>query len=173
MNGFLLLIPFLIIRFVLLHVLNKESVQRAAHFTPMQGNEKIAYYIYQISNITLFIYLFFLTVEFDFSWLFFLGVVFYSIGLCLCTITIVNFSTPDASGMNTNGIYRFSRNPMYIAYFICYIGMALLTQSSILFAVILIFQFSAHWIILAEERECKEEFGDAYIQYMKKVRRYI
>ena len=116
MNGFLLLIPFLIIRFVLLHVLNKESVQRAAHFAPMQGNEKIAYYIYQISNITLFIYLFFLTVEFDFSWLFFLGVVFYSIGLCLCTITIVNFSTPDASGMNTNGIYRFSRNPMYIAY---------------------------------------------------------
>ena len=155
MNGFLLLIPFLIIRFVLLHVLNKESVQRAAHFAPMQGNEKIAYYIYQISNITLFIYLFFLTVEFDFSWLFFLGVVFYFIGLCLCTITIVNFSTPDASGMNTNG------------------RMALLTQSSILFAVILIFQFSAHWIILAEERECKEKFGDAYIQYMKKVRRYI
>ena len=69
MSGFLLLIPFLIIRFVLLRVLNKESVQRAAHFAPVQRNEKIAYYIYQISNIALFIYLFFLTVEFDFSWL--------------------------------------------------------------------------------------------------------
>lgn len=173
MNGFVLLIPFLCIRFVLLRFLNKDSIQRAAHFAPVQGNEKIAYYIYQVSNIAFFIYLFFLTIEFDYSWQFFLGAFSYFIGLCLCSITIVNFSAPDASGMNTNGIYRFSRNPMYIAYFICFIGMALLTQSLILFAVILIFQFSAHWIILAEERECKKRFGDTYIEYMKKVRRYI
>lgn len=173
MNGLLLLIPFLSVRFLLLSFLNKESIQRAAHFAPVQGNEKIAYYIYQISNIALFLYLFFLTVKFDVSLQFFLGFAFYFMGLCLCAIAIVNFSSPDAAGMNTNGIYRFSRNPMYAAYFICFTGTALLTQSLILFGIVLIFQISAHWIIIAEERECKERFGKAYVEYMKKVRRYI
>ena len=31
-----------------------------------------------------------------------------------------------------NGVYRFSRNPMYVAYFICFMGMALLVQSLVL-----------------------------------------
>ncbi|WP_442911269.1 methyltransferase [Lachnoclostridium sp. An196] len=31
---------------------------------------------------------------------------------------------PDENGLNTNGIYRFSRNPMYVAYFVCFTGMA-------------------------------------------------
>ena len=173
MNGFLLLIPFLIIRFLLLFILNSEAVQRAAHFAPVQGNEKIAYCIYQISNIGIFVYLIFLTVKIDFSWQFYVGLICYILGMCLCAITIVNFSFPDNIGMNTNGIYKFSRNPMYIAYFVCFIGMALLTQSLILLGLILIFQISAHCIILAEERWCIEKFGAVYKQYMKDVRRYI
>lgn len=51
--------------------------------------------------------------------------------------------------------------------------MVLLTQSRILLGVVLIFQISAHWIILAEERWCIEKFGTVYKQYMKSVRRYI
>lgn len=59
MNGILLFIPFLMIRFGLLSILNPQSIQRAAYFAPVQGNERIAYYIYQISNIGMFLYLFF------------------------------------------------------------------------------------------------------------------
>lgn len=173
MNGFLLLIPFLVIRFILLSVLNRASIQRAAHFAPMWENEKAAYFIYQISTAGIMLYPFFLSVKIDFSWQFFLGLISYLAGLCLCVITIINFSDPDPVGLNTNGIYRFSRNPMYIAYFICVVGISLLTRSMVLFGIIVIFQISAHWIILAEERWCLEKFGTAYKQYMKKVRRYI
>ena len=173
MNGFVLLIPFLVIRFILLSILNRKSVQRAAYFAPMLGNEKVAYSIYQISTTGIILYPFFLSVKIDFSWQFFLGLISYFVGLCLCVITIVNFSHPDNMGLNTNGIYKFSRNPMYIAYFICFVGMSLLTQSMVLFGIIVIFQISTHWIILAEERWCLEKFGTTYKQYMKKVRRYI
>lgn len=62
---------------------------------------------------------------------------------------------------------------MYVAYFICFAGMALLTRSFPLLGLVLIFQISAHWIILAEERWCLERFGDAYAQYRKRVRRYL
>lgn len=173
MTGILLLIPFLLIRFVLLSSLNKKAIKRAAYFAPLQGKEKIAYYIYQISNIGILLYLCFITVKMDFSWKFYLGLICYILGLCLCAIAIVNFSAPDNMGLNTNGIYKFSRNPMYIAYFIYFIGTALLTQSQELLVLTLVFQLSAHWIILSEERWCIEKFGVSYKQYMKRVRRYI
>ncbi len=173
MNGFLLLIPFLLIRFLMLSILNKNAIPRAAHFAPVQGKEKAAYYIYQLSNIGFFVYLFFLNVKMEFSWQFYLGGIFYIAGLGLCAVSIVSFSFPDDTGLNINGIYRFSRNPMYVSYFVCFIGMAILTKSWILFAMVIIFQVSAHWIILAEERECKKKFGERYLQYMKQVRRYF
>lgn len=62
---------------------------------------------------------------------------------------------------------------MYVGYFICFIGMSFLTQSLIIFLIVLIFQVSAHWIILSEERWCLEKFGNKYKEYTKKVRRYI
>ena len=173
MNGFLLLLPFLLVRFLLLSALNRGAVQRAAYFAPVQGKERTAYYIYQISNIGIFLYLIFLKVRADFSLWFYLGLVCYILGLCLCAVTVICFSFPDDRGMNRNGIYKFSRNPMYVAYFICFAGMALLAQSLVLLAVVMVFQISAHWIILAEERWCMEKFGTAYGQYMKEVRRYI
>lgn len=173
MNGFYLLFPFLAVRFGLLSIINKRAIQRAGYFAPIQGREKIAYYIYQVANIGLFLYLLVVTVKIDFSLYFYLGLVCYFLGIILCAISIVCFASPDAEGLNINGIYQFSRNPMYIAYFICFIGMSLLTQSLLLFGIVIIFQVSAHWIILSEERWCIEKFGKSYNEYMKKVRRYI
>ena len=173
MNGFLLLIPFFILRFGLLLALNPKAVPRAAYFAPMRGAERCAYVIYQIANLGLFLSLLFLRVDLDFSALFWCGIICYLAGLCLCAASLSAFSFPDESGLNTNGVYRFSRNPMYVAYFICFAGMALLTRSFLLLGLVLIFQISAHWIILAEERWCLEQFGDSYAQYRKRVRRYL
>ena len=173
MNAFLLLLPFFLIRFGLLSVFNAEALPRAAYFAPMRGKEQIAYIIYQLSNIALFLSLFLLRVSPDSSPLFWGGTFCYFAGLGLCAASILAFSSPDETGLNTNGVYQFSRNPMYVAYFICFVGMALLTRSFLLLGLVLIFQISAHWIILAEERWCLERFGDAYAQYMKRVRRYF
>lgn len=107
MNGFLLLMPFFGIRFILLSILNRKSIQRAAYFAPMQGNEKVAYFIYQISTIGIILYLFFLTIKIDFSLRFFLGLISYLVGLCLCAITIINFSSPDSKGLIQMGFIDF------------------------------------------------------------------
>ncbi len=83
------------------------------------------------------------------------------------------FSAPSQDGLNRDGLYKFSRNPMYVSYFILFTGCAFLTRSLFLFGIILLFQISAHWIILSEERWCLETFGASYKQYMKTVRRYL
>ncbi|WP_455619246.1 methyltransferase family protein [Eisenbergiella sp.] len=173
MNGFLLLIPFLLIRFTMLSHLNKDAVKRAAFFAPMAGNEMAAYWIYQLSNAAIFISLFFLKAAIDFSWQFWLGAAFYLLGLAVCAASIVDFSAPSEGGMNQNGVYRFSRNPMYLSYFLLFMGCAILTHSAVLGGIVIVFQLSSHWIILSEERWCIEKFGEAYRQYMKRVRRYI
>lgn len=94
-------------------------------------------------------------------------------GLLLCTMSVISFSAHDLYGLNTKGIYRFSRNPMYIAYFICFMGIAFLTQWVLLLGIVIIFQISSHWLVLAEERWCVETFGVAYQSYMEQVRRYL
>lgn len=97
----------------------------------------------------------------------------YAAGLGLCAAAMVAFCAPDGRGLNTNGVYRLSRHPMYVGYFVCFVGMALLVRSPVLLGVVLIFQVAAHWMVLAEERWCLETFGDGYARYMRGVRRYL
>ena len=49
----------------------------------------------------------------------------------------------------------------------------MMTRSWLLMTVLLVFQVSVHFMILAEERWCRETFGEAYLTYTKTVRRYI
>lgn len=174
MNGFLLLIPFLLIRFGVLSHLDRAAVKRAAFFCADGRERKLRHIGYTSFPMpAIFIVLFFLKVPIDFSWQFWSGTLFYLLGLVLCTASVIDFAAPSGEGLNQNGLYRFSRNPMYLSYFILFMGCALLTHSVLLGGIDIIFQLSSHWIILSEERWCIGRFGDAYRQYMKRVRRYI
>ena len=170
MNAFLTVIPILLIRYGLLGIINKEALKRAGFFAPLIGREKVAYWGYQIANILILLYLFLLKIKTDSDWLY-IGLIVYSLGIILYSVSIINYAKPKMNGINLNGLYRVSRNPMYIAYFIYFLGCALLTHS--LIALLICFQVSAHWIILSEERWCIKKFGEEYIKYMNKVRRYI
>lgn len=173
MKGILLLVPFFAVRFGFLSFLSKNAVQRAAYFPPMYGKEKAAYWIYQISNTAIIVYMCFLHIKAGFFWQFYLGLCCYLTGLILCAASIYYFAAPSDAGVLMEGIYRWSRNPMYVSYFVLFAGCALLTQSVLLGGLVIVFQISSHWIILAEERWCIEKFGETYRQYMKKVRRYV
>lgn len=172
MNAFLTIIPLLLIRFGVLSIIDKNSLKRAAYFAPLIGGEKSAYWVYQISNLLIFAYLGFLKIRTD-SYLFYAGLVIYGIGALLCLLSVINFAEPEGNGINLKGIYRISRNPMYVAYFFYFLGCTMLTQSLPLLGILIIFQISAHWIILSEERWCVQKFGEEYINYMNKVRRYL
>ena len=172
MNAFLTVIPLMLIRFGFLSILDKEALRRAAFFAPLIGKEKVAYWVYQISNILIFVYLCFLKITSDQNWLY-AGLMICGLGALLCLVSVSSFAKPAENGINIKGLYRVSRNPMYVAYFIYFLGCVLLTQSLLLLVVLIVFQISAHWIILSEERWCIKKFGEEYINYMNKVRRYI
>lgn len=171
--GFLLLLPFFLIRFGLMALLDKHAIRRAANFAPMEKDERVALWLYQLSNIALFLYLCFLRIRTLPQGLFYAGMGVYALGSLLLVLAVVGFAAPAQTGINQSGIYALSRNPMYVAYFFVFLGCVLLTHSVVLLVLLLVFQISTHWIIRAEERWCMGQFGEAYLQYMKRVRRYL
>lgn len=169
--GFLLLVPFFLLRFGLMALLDRNALPRAAHFPPLRGGERAAYWVYQVSTAILLLGLCFARIKP--SRFLFLGTACYVLGLLLLARSVADFCAPAENGLRQKGLYRFSRNPMYAAYFVFFAGCGFLAASWPLLIVLLCFQVSAHWIILAEERWCTETFGEPYRQYMQRVRRYI
>jgi protein-S-isoprenylcysteine O-methyltransferase Ste14 len=153
-------------------MINKDALSRAAFFAPLEGSEKAAYLFYQFSNAFIILYSLFLKIQTK-PRLFFIALFIYLLGISVLIIATVNFAKPGQSGINTNGIYKISRNPMYIGYFIYFLSCVLLTHSILMLISLLVFQISAHWIILSEERWCINKFGKEYVNYMSKVKRYI
>lgn len=167
----LLLIPFFALRFGLMARLDKSALARAAAFAPVKGAEVIAYWVYQISNVAIITALFFM--GFTSGPLLIAGALLYLPGCALLAASVAAFCAPGEDGMIRGKVYRYSRNPMYTAYFLIFMGCAAMTASPLLLALVLCFQISAHWIIRAEERWCIQKFGKSYIAYMNEVRRYF
>lgn len=171
--GAFLLLPFFLIRFGLLAMLDQTAIRRAAHFPPMEKSEKTAYWLYQLSTAAIFVSLFFLHIKITPLPMFGAGLAVYAAGALLLILSMVHFARPSANGINQKGLYRISRNPMYVAYFIYFLGCVLLTQSFMLLGAVLLFQLTSHWIIRSEERWCIQTFGEEYLQYRNQVRRYF
>ena len=86
---------------------------------------------------------------------------------------IMTFDEPDI--LVTEGLYRFSRNPMYLGFAVATIGFALLFGASIVsfFAVILFILITDRWYIAFEEKHMLVKFGTDYTDYCRNVRRWF
>ncbi len=72
------------------------------------------------------------------------------------------------------GLYRKSRNPIYIGYWLILIGESLFLGQSLVFLYAILFIFSLHlYIVFVEEKELVKRFGDDYKKYLQKVPRYF
>jgi protein-S-isoprenylcysteine O-methyltransferase Ste14 len=172
MNAAFGLLPVLIIRFAVMGILDKTALRRADVFPKPAGKGKAALAVYMVTNILLFLCPFFLKIITG-APLFYIALGVYAFGTAVYLLAVWSFARPEAGGINKSGLYRYSRNPMYVGYFFYFLGLALLTQSPVLLVILILFQIATHWIILAEEQWCLLNFGEDYINYMKKVRRYL
>lgn len=152
--------------------INEKARHRAGFFPQTKGKERVAYYIYQLTTIFLIFYLIFENIQLKTTYNY-IGLIFFVIGGLLYMKSIIDFAKPDHNGLNLRGLYQYSRNPMYVSFFLYFLGCSLLIESLIYFIVLMIFQLSVHFLILSEERWCRKNFGQAYEKYMGSVRRYF
>jgi protein-S-isoprenylcysteine O-methyltransferase Ste14 len=83
------------------------------------------------------------------------------------------------SGLTTVGIYRLSRNPMYVAMSMILVAFVFMAWSAapimgILMAVVALCNAAiTHWMVLGEERFLESKYGGAYAAYKKGAPRYF
>lgn len=80
----------------------------------------------------------------------------------------------DKTELITKGIYQFSRNPAFLGFDLLHMGILLMFFNWILFAATVFAILMYHLqIVNVEEPFLLTAFGEEYLQYRKKVRRYI
>lgn len=111
-----------------------------------------------------------------------LGLGFAALGFILGVLALIEFKhvrtaldpKKPAKGLVTSGIYRYTRNPIYLGFVFMLIGLPL--SMGTYWGVILIWPlitFTNNLIIKHEETYLKKEFVDQYLDYSSRVRRWL
>jgi protein-S-isoprenylcysteine O-methyltransferase Ste14 len=89
--------------------------------------------------------------------------------------TTVNPLHPEkASALVSAGVYRVTRNPMYVGMLCLLLAWAaFLATPAALVGPLLFVLYITRFQIIPEERILRERFGESYVEYMKQVRRWI
>ncbi len=110
------------------------------------------------------------------------GSMIFVLGLVLALSAIMRFrnagNDPNpnvpVNDLVVDGPFRLTRNPMYVGLALVYAAIALWTASLwallLLVVVMLVIRYG---VIAREERYMTRRFGDAYLDYTKRVRRWI
>jgi protein-S-isoprenylcysteine O-methyltransferase Ste14 len=79
-----------------------------------------------------------------------------------------------ATGIVTDGPYRFTRNPIYIGFTMVYLGVSALVNAlpSVLLLP-LVLRLMRRGVIEREEHYLEQKFGDEYVQYKVGTPRWI
>jgi protein-S-isoprenylcysteine O-methyltransferase Ste14 len=89
--------------------------------------------------------------------------------------TTVNPLTPGASSsVVSSGVYRVSRNPMYVGLLLALAGWAVYLSNAGAASLLPVFvAYMTHFQIKPEERALLAKFGSEFAQYMSRVRRWL
>ncbi len=123
------------------------------------------------------------TAPFPVPWHYVAGVVLPLLALVILPPVLTRFrraGTPffdfrkRASALITDGPYRFSRNPSYVALTLLYLGLGtILNNAWVLFLVIPVLLVMHFGVVLREERHLEAVFGEEYVRYKSAVRRWL
>ena len=88
--------------------------------------------------------------------------------------TINPVDLESTSSLVTSGVFRFSRNPMYVGFTAMLVGWAVcLAAPWALVGPVAFVLFTNRFQIIPEERAMRDKFGQAYDDYQAQVRRWI
>jgi len=89
--------------------------------------------------------------------------------------TTVNPMKPDTtSSLVVSGIYRWTRNPMYLGFLLVLLGWALFLSNALAFVLLpAVIFYMDRFQIEPEERALHSLFGQQFVIYTSRVRRWL
>ena len=80
----------------------------------------------------------------------------------------------EPTNLVSNGIYRRTRNPLYLGVVSVVLGQAILTGTIVLFLYTIVLWFAFHGVVvLLEEPHLRKKYGEAYAQYTNSTPRWL
>ncbi|WP_298503202.1 isoprenylcysteine carboxylmethyltransferase family protein [uncultured Maribacter sp.] len=111
---------------------------------------------------------------------YFLFTIAFLIGLFAIIQFFVNKTTIDprnpdkVSSLVVSGLYRYSRNPMYLALLLILFGWCIILGNAFNYILAVIFvRYMNRFQIFPEERALRKKFGKEYALYCSRVRRWF
>jgi protein-S-isoprenylcysteine O-methyltransferase Ste14 len=89
------------------------------------------------------------------------------------TVGRVNAAEERKVGLVTTGIFKWSRNPIYVMNDAVFIGGFFVHGQVIFLVLALAYVAITHFEILEEERFLRAQFGEEYVAYSRRVGRYF
>jgi protein-S-isoprenylcysteine O-methyltransferase Ste14 len=103
-----------------------------------------------------------------------------ALGLMIVVISMINLGgsirlglPTEKTTLKTSGLYRLSRNPIYLGFNLMSIAAMAYCMNIVVWVLGIYSMLTYHLIIMGEEKFLAERFKDEYANYKKKVRRYI
>ena len=88
--------------------------------------------------------------------------------------TQVNPTSETNNKLVTAGPFQFTRNPMYLGLVVLSLGVAVATGAILMFVAPLLVFATANWVhIPFEEAKMRRQFGPAFDDYARNVRRWL
>jgi protein-S-isoprenylcysteine O-methyltransferase Ste14 len=108
------------------------------------------------------------------------GAGLYAVGLAMVIISLVHLGQSAAVGiperrteLKTHGLYRFTRNPIYLGGFLMCAGSCLFSIHPLNFLFFAIAVAVHVRIVIREEEFLEKRFGQEWLDYKRRVPRYI
>lgn len=110
-----------------------------------------------------------------------IGVLAVVISVFILKITLNHFGTSLRFGLNENntgklittGVFAWSRNPFFLSLLLFFIGTALVFPNLFFLLFVVSAFVGIHFSILREEKFMQQVYGEEYLRYQQKVRRYF
>jgi protein-S-isoprenylcysteine O-methyltransferase Ste14 len=165
-----LLIPFFLEPLNIIPKGREEGSDFTAEFSKAQ---KYARHSMHIIHLLLIIYSIFVPLKLGTAW-FYAGLPVYLVGLISYAMVWVGFATTPPDKPVTSGIYRYSRNPMYLSTIILFVGVGIATASWVFLLLPAAYMITPLLgMTEAEEHHCLKVYGDAYREYMNRTPRWL
>jgi len=171
-NAWIFILPFLLVTYgVSYSIVNRKSALFS--WPKYSKQEKTFLGIMMACLIASWIYSIFVPLKLGTPW-FYIGLPIYLVGLIFDTLATLSFAKTSPDIPNTEGIYRISRNPVYLGWVFVYLGVGIASAAWVyLLLVLMVLAMCIPVLAIPEERLCLERFGDAYREYMNRTPRWI
>ena len=169
-NAWIFIIPLIIFWFSGVKFLFSKRMSENSY--TLERIEKIVSSILVLAMFFSFFYSIFLPLKLGTIW-FIIGTIVYLIGMLLIILTMINFATTPMDKPVTKGVYRYSRNPMFIGFFLVYAGIAIACISWLYILLTILFILIVNYLSKSEEAITLKHYGQSYKDYIKRTPKWI